>query len=81
MSEFSENVPPILLRLRLDDLHVEVVPDAVVVVVGVQLHAAVALPDAVRAEPRVAPQDARPLAVPVVGHVVCRGRFMPRFIL
>ena len=60
--------------LRVYDLDVQVVAHAVVVVVGVQLHAGVALPDAVRAEPRVAPQDARPLAVPVVGRVVGHGR-------
>ena len=46
------------------DVDVEVVPGGVVVVVGVQPHAGVALPQAVRAQPRVAPLHARLLAVP-----------------
>ena len=48
----------------VDDVDVEVVPDGVVVVVGVLLDAGVALPHAVRAQPRVAPLQARAPAVP-----------------
>ena len=50
----------------VDDVDVEVVPDGVVVVVGVLLDARVALTHAVRAQPRVAPLQARSPAVPEV---------------
>ena len=52
-------------RSGVDDVDVEVVPDAVVVVVGVLLHAGVALPQAVRAQLRVAPGQALSPAVPL----------------
>ena len=52
-------------RSGIDDVDVEVVPDAVVVVVGVLLHAGVALPQAVRAQLRVAPGQALSPAVPL----------------
>ena len=49
----------------VDDVDVEVVPYAVVIVVGVLLHAGVALPQAVRAQLRVAPGQALSPAVPL----------------
>ena len=52
-------------RLGIDDVDVEVVPYAVVIVVGVLLHAGVALPQAVRAQLRVAPGQALSPAVPL----------------
>ena len=66
-----------MFRSGVDDVDVEVVPDAVVVVVGVLLHAGVALPQAVRAQLRVAPGQALSPAVPLdrIGRILHARRF------
>ena len=67
LGECRTNRSVIHNSLCVDDVDVEVVPDGVVVVVGVLLDARVALAHAVRAQTRVAPLQARSPAVPEEG--------------